>query len=177
MAAKTHALITQLYVSFGRKLLSMILKRNGGDLAAAEDIIQEAFTAAYASYGTFKNKSTYFTWLYRITMNKMSDYYRSQIRHKSKIVVPTLEQFASIVDPGLSPEEELSLNELKSKVAGCLNLLPAEYKKLLELKYYSELSNTQISLRLDLSPRKLEGRLYRAKKALAEIYEKHSSSN
>jgi len=53
-----------------------------------------------------------------------------------------------------------------------LNLLPPEYRRLLHLKYYEELSNKQISLKLNLSARSLEGRLYRAKKLLANLYAK-----
>jgi DNA-directed RNA polymerase specialized sigma24 family protein len=43
----------------------------------AEDISQEVFISCYTNLDTFKNKSSYKTWLYRITVNKCKDYFRS----------------------------------------------------------------------------------------------------
>ncbi len=170
MAAKTHALLTSLYQSLGRKILATLLKRNGGDLVVAEQVLQDTFVAAYSSFHTFHHKSSYFTWLTRIALNKMADYYRDQVNRRSKLIVPTLKQLATYEDPSLSLEEKYSLHELQSQVNSCLNLLPYEYRQLLQLKYYQDLSNTEICLQLNLSPRSLEGKLYRAKKALGKLY-------
>jgi len=177
MAAKTHALFDLLYRQLGRKILGLLLKRNGGDLAAAEAVVQDTFIAAYKSFHTFNNKSSYFTWLCRIALNKMADYYRDQANKKSKTIVPTLHGLSQILSPEISLEEQLMLEDLKTKVNNCLDLLPSEYRKLLQLKYYADLSNQQICLKLDLTERKLEGKLYRAKKALAKAYERSNSSN
>ncbi len=173
MATKTHVLLKELYESLGRKILSTLLKRNGGDLAAAESVLQDTFIAAYTSFHTFRHKSSYFTWLTRIALNKLADYYRDQIHHQSRMIYPTLKQLSTYEDPNLSPLEELSLTELRNQVNSSLNLLPPEYRQLLQLKYYQQLSNTDICLRLKTSPRSLEGKLYRAKKALAKIYNPH----
>ena len=37
--------------------------------ADADDLSQEAFIKAYESIGSFQEKSSFFTWLYRIIMN------------------------------------------------------------------------------------------------------------
>lgn len=174
MAAKTHALLTALYKTLGRKILATVLKRNGGDLAAAEQVLQDTFIAAYKSFHTFKRKSSYFTWLTRIALNKLADYYRDQVNRRSKTIYPTLKQLSEYPDHSLSYYENLSLLDLKSQVNKCLDLLPPEYRRLLHLKYYEELSNSDICIKLNLSPRKLEGRLYRAKKSLAKIYKPKS---
>lgn len=100
----------------------------------------------------------------------MADYYRSQIRHQSHFVIPAIDSFNQIIDPKISVEEKLVLDEFKSKVNQCLNLLPQEYKDLLTLKYYEDLSNREISLKLKIPDRSLEGKLYRAKKLLSKIY-------
>jgi len=165
MPPKTHALLTRLYNQFGQRILKVILKRNGGDLQTAEQVLQDTYVAAYKSFHTFHHKSTYFTWLCRIALNKLADYYRHQVNSnfQLKVDLPSHE---------LSPEEKLALDELRAKVNACLNLLPPEYRRLLHLKYYEDLSNKQISLKLNLSARSLEGRLYRAKKLLANLYAK-----
>ena len=166
---KTHLLLNYLYRVFGQRVLKLLLKRNGGDLQVAEQVLQDTFVSAYTSFHTFHNKSTYFTWMCKIALNKLADYYREQVSRRSRFVVPALEQLNSVLDPTASAEEQLVLDELRTDVNKCLDLLPPEYRRLLHLKYYQQLSNREISLRLHLSPRKLEGRLYRARHRLAAV--------
>jgi len=166
---KSHATLTYLYRVFGQRILKLVLKRNGGNLAAAEQVLQDTFVSAYTSFHTFHHKSTYFTWLCKIALNKLADYYRQQVHQNSRIVIPTIAQFNTLIDPALTSEERLVLEELRNDVNRSLNLLPEDYRRLLHLKYYQQLSNREISLRLNLSPRKIEGRLYRARHRLASV--------
>ena len=166
MSIKTHV---------SQKVLRFLLKRTG-DPEVAQEVLQETWVAALKSYKSFRHKSSYFTWLCKISLNKLADYYRGQVNHRSKIIVPAIARFNQIVDPGLSLEEKLALDELRSRVNQCLNLLPPQYRRLLQLKYYEQLSSRQISVRLNLSGRALEGKLYRARKLLAKIYAQTGSS-
>lgn len=163
MALKKHATIKFLYQTLGQKILKLLLKRNGGDLQTAEVVLQDTFVAAFKSFHTFQHKSSYFTWLCRIALNKLADYYRGQVNKDFQLPL-------SFPAPGLTFEEGLVLNELKSQVNKSLDLLPPEYRKLLQLRYYEELSTRDICLKLHLSPKSLEGKLYRAKKKLALVY-------
>lgn len=174
---KAPSAIDSLYRTLGDKILKFLLKRNGGDFEAAETVLQETFLSVIKSFHTFHNKSTYFTWICKIALNKLSDYYRNQVNINSKIVVPTIQQLNSIIDPSISPVEQLALNDLKSNVNRCLNLLPPEHRQLLHLRYYQELSLKEISVKLNLTPRSLEGKLYRAKKTLAKMYAQSNSSS
>jgi len=151
----------QLY----RKLMLFLLKRTGGNYEVAQEVLQNTFLSAIKSFHTFHSKSTFFTWMCRISLNKLADYYRGQVNPKFRLPL-------DIPAPGLTPEEQTSLNDLRAHVNKCLNLLPPRYRQLLQLKYYQELSSREISLKLHLSSRSLEGKLYRAKKLLAGIYEK-----
>ena len=160
MEEKTHV---------SEKVLRFLLQRSRNPEIARE-VLQETWVAALKSYRTFGHKSTYFTWICKIALNKLSDYYRDQVNNRSKIVIPSIEKFNSIFDPTISIEEKIVLDELKQKVNKCLNLLPAEYRQLLQLRYYEEVSLKQISFKSRLSRRSLEGKLYRARKMLAKIY-------
>jgi RNA polymerase sigma-70 factor (ECF subfamily) len=162
-------MLEKLYLKFSRPVLKFALKRNGGDLDVAQEVVQETFIAALKSFHTFHHKSSYFTWLCKIALNKLADYYRHQVHYRSKFIVPTLNQLNSIVDPALTLEEKISLDELRSAVNSSLNLLPFEYRRLLHLKYYRQLSGKEIGILLNLSPRQLEGRLRRARLALAKV--------
>lgn len=161
--------ISSLYSQLGRRILKVVLKRNGGDLVAAEEVLQNTFVAILKSFHTFHHKSSYFTWACKIALNKLSDYYRDQVNSRSGVVVPLFTQLNQILDPATSPEEQLAIRELRDHLNNCLNLLPAEYRQLLQFKYYQQLSSSEICLRLDLSPRSLEGKLYRARHKLAAV--------
>lgn len=148
-----------------------VFKRLGSNGIAAEEIVSEVWVAAWKDWKTFNHKSTYVTWLCKIALNKIADHYRRQIRHKSHFVVPAIDLFNQIADPKISIEEKLVLDELRQKVNKSLKLLPDNYKKLLQLRYYERLANRDISLILKIPIRSIEGQLYRAKKMLAKIYE------
>jgi len=68
------------------------------------------------------------------------------------------------------PEEQFMLNELRGKVNEVLDLLPLEKRKLLWYKYYRDLSYKEISIILQISPRAVEGKIYRAKKLFARLF-------
>lgn len=169
MESKT--LVGYLYRLFGQRILKVILKHNGGDLQVAEEVLSDTYTAALHSFHTFKHKSSYFTWLTKIALNKMADYYRHKIHEHSRIFIPSVEYFNSLIDPQITLEEQVSLNDLKFQVQKFLALIPVEYQQILDLKYLQQLSNKEIEIKLNLTPRQLEGRLYRSKKAFAKIIE------
>lgn len=148
-------------------------KRLGSNGGEAQEIVNEVFIAVWKGWKTFNHKSTYITWICKIALNKIADHYRRQIRHKSHFVVPAVDSFNQIIDPKISIEEKLILDELKQKINKSLSLLPESYKKLLQLRYYEQLANRDISLMLKIPIRSIEGKLYRAKKMLARIYAKN----
>lgn len=44
----------------------------------AEDIAQEVFVAVYKNLGKFNNKSSIYTWIYKITLSKVYDFFRKR---------------------------------------------------------------------------------------------------
>lgn len=164
----------RLYKQFFSPLTRFVFKKIGSDPYQADIIVHETFEAAWKGYKTFKHKSSFFTWLCRIALNKIADYYRDQINRRSHFFVPTLKQWSKIEqltesDPATLPEEKLILNEMRSKVNEVLNLLPTEKRKLLQYRYYRDLSYKEISVKMQISPRAVEGKIYRAKKAFAKL--------
>ena len=168
----------KLYKKYISPLTRFVFKKIGSDPLAADQIVSETFEAAWKGYKSFKNKSSFFTWLCRIALNKIADYYRDQINQRSHIVVPTLKKWAQIeqlvqTNKNISPEEQLILNELRDKVNEVLNLLPLEKRKLLWYRYYRDLSYKEISVILKISPRAVEGKLYRAKSSFSKVWNKN----
>lgn len=166
---------TNLYKKFFSPLTCFVFKRMGTDPDTADEIVSQTLIAAWKGFGSFKHKSTYFTWLCRIALNKIADYYRDQVHQKSHIVVPTLKaisltNFGTLEANDMPVEEKLALSELCAKVNGCLNLLPHEKRRLLWYRYWRDMSYDQIAKVMDISVRAVEGRLYRAKESFAKVW-------
>jgi len=159
-----------LHKKFSTPLFRFIAKRIGARPEVTEEVFEETVIAAWKGFKTFKHKSTYFTWLCRIALNKIADYYRDQVHQRSHIVVPTLKAISLIEANDIAPEERLVLLELRDNVNTCLNLLPYKKRRLLWFRYWMNLSYEQIAEALGISERAVEGRLYRAKHEFARVY-------
>lgn len=163
------------YKKFATPLLKFIAKRIGASPEATEEVFQETMIAAWKGFRTFRHKSSYFTWLCRISLNKIADYYRDQVNENSHIVVPTIQKLLALPSDEISPEEKLSLEELRKSVNDCLNLLPYKMRRLLWFRYWKEFSIREIAKVLGTSERAVEGRLYRARTSFGVAYSKRFS--
>lgn len=159
-----------LYRKFSSPLFKFIAKHLRRDQTAVEEVFEETVVASWKGYKTFKHKSSYFTWLCRIALNKIADYYHDQVHQNSRIVVPLIDSLTDVDTRALSPEESLALKELRASVNGCLNLLPYEKRKLLWFRYWKDYSYDQIGKMLGISERAVEGKLYRAKHEFARVW-------
>lgn len=153
-------------------LTKFIIKRVSGDSQAKEEVLSATMIAAWKGWNTFKHKSTYFTWLCRIALNKIADYYHDQVHEGSRIVVPLIDSLTDADPKSLSPEELLALGELRTSVNDCLNLLSPEKRKLLQFRYWYDLSYNEIAKILGISERAVEGQLYRARNEFARVWSK-----
>lgn len=168
--AKKHQTFASAYQNLALPLMKFLVSRMGGNKLAAEEVFSQTVVAAWKGWNTFERRSSYFTWVCRIGLNKMADYYREEINRRSTFIVPTLESWANIKDNNLLPEEKLVLDELKTAVHNCLDLLPEDKRKLLYLRYWRGLSLKEIAVVYAASERSMEGKLYRARANFRAIY-------
>lgn len=160
----------KLYKQFSSPLFKFIAKHMGASRRETEEVFENTFVAAWKGYGSFRHKSSYFTWLCRIALNKIADYYHDQVHENSRIIVPLIDSITDIDDKQLTPEEAFALKELRGRVNACLDLLPHKKRRLLWFRYWRDLSYEQIGKILGISPRAVEGRLYRAKHDFGEVW-------
>ena len=171
MPNNTQGWFSELYKKFSTPLSRFIAKRIGADEKISEEIMEETMVAAWRGLRTFRHKSSYFTWLCRIALNKIADYYHDQVNSRSGIVVPLIDSITQQDEKTLSPEESLALTELRNSVNNCLNLLPYEKRRLLWFRYWKDMSYAEISKILGISKRAVEGQLYRVKHEFAHIWQ------
>jgi RNA polymerase sigma-70 factor (ECF subfamily) len=106
----------------------------------AEDIAQEVFCRVYQNLDRFRQESSYFTWIHRITVNLCRDHLRSAAFRR---LIPwgdtySLEQVGTWSEPRTG---ELESSEIWREVMK----LPVKYRVVLALHYFHDLSTRQIS--------------------------------
>ena len=174
MPTNPRSWFNDFYKKLALPLTKFVMKRIGANKDEVDEIVEETFVAAWRGLQTFRHKSSYFTWLCRISLNKISDYYRDQVHRNSRIVVPLLEAITAVDNKSLSPEESLALKELRKSVNDCLNLLPYKKRRLLWFRYWKDMSYAEISRIMGISERAVEGKLYRVKHEFAHLWTKTS---
>ncbi|MGV3466609.1 MAG: sigma-70 family RNA polymerase sigma factor [Heyndrickxia sp.] len=129
----------------------------------AKDIVQTTFIKAFTNIDKFKGKSSYKTWLYRITVNLCKDYLKSAV-YKRTIFS---EKFQELQSSSESLEEKILKDERASELRTAVFSLPIKYREVIIMYYFQELSVEEISNVLKMSKNTIRTRLQRAKKKLA----------
>jgi RNA polymerase sigma-70 factor (ECF subfamily) len=138
------------------------LHRMVGDRALAEDLTQDAFVKAYRALPTTRPDLAFKAWLYRIATNTAISHLR---RRKLVRWVP----FLAGQDHATGESIERSVGR-KHDVEQALSQLPQHYAAVLLLRHYQGLSLAETAQALDITENAAKLRLFRARKAFAEVY-------
>ena len=134
----------------------------------AEEITQDSFLKAYRALGSFKRKSSFSTWLYRIVYNTAVSY----VRLKKKEIL-SLEDFpADAMDftgTGTS-DEEADAEYRRSLINFAFQKISDEDRSLITLHYYEEMSTDEISEVTGISKSNVKVKLFRARQRMFQIF-------
>lgn len=137
----------------------------------ADDIAQEAFIRAYFGLPKFKHKSTFGTWLYRITINLIKDYMRKKERAPKVSIEEIKENPFDHEDEVIKREEKKAQAERRTFVHRFIRTLPKKYQIILTMRDIHELSYGEIARILEISPGTVDSRLHRARRMLRKKIE------
>ena len=155
-----------------KKPVLNLIYRYMGDAADSEDLAQEAFLRAFKALPSFEARAKFFTWLYRITVNLAIRARKKKSALKFQSIENKMQEGSSeVISAALStdsPEVETERNELKRQVQLAINALPDDYRMIVILSRYHDLSYEEISEVLNLTLAAVKSRLHRAKKMLKE---------
>ena len=138
----------------------------------AEDITIQTFSKAFDKIDTYKDKYKFKTWLITISKNFHIDLVRSQkksIRNTSK---DNEDSYFDIIDDSPSPEDKIITEQNLANLLRDVKKLKPHYQKVINLRYFQELSYKEISEELNEPMNNVKVKLLRAKKLLAEIITK-----
>ena len=143
------------------------LHRMVGDRAVAEDLTQDAFIKAYNALPGTRPDLAFKAWLYRIATNTAISHLR---RRKIVQWIPFLPGHERAGDESV----ERTVGQ-QQDIRQTLGKLPPHYASVLLLRHYQGLSLAETAAALDITENAAKLRLFRARKAFAELYQAASA--
>jgi RNA polymerase sigma-70 factor (ECF subfamily) len=137
-----------------------------GSASDADDIAQEAFVEAYRHVSHFEGRSQFFTWLYRITVNRALNTQRRRARGAGISLDDARVEAAMAVDAPSDPRLALSLRETYAQLVRALDTLPSGLKSAVVLTALSGLSYEEAAVVLGTSAGAVAVRIHEARKQL-----------
>jgi RNA polymerase sigma-70 factor, ECF subfamily len=152
----------QLVTKYRTKIFTMLcgMVRNEND---AWDLAQEAFLKAWRSIHQFEGRSSFYTWLYRITINVTVDSLRKRSRRSE------VELDDAIPSSLLSPRANYRRTEISEHINTALAQLSPEHRVVIVLKEMEDLQYQEIAEVLNVSVGTVMSRLFYGRKKLQSI--------
>ena len=137
----------------------------------ADDLAQETFIKAYQALNTFKGGSSFYTWVYRIAVNKTLNFLK-QRKNRMAMSLNDLD-FSAENDPDLvalvsekTPRREAVLSELQQKLNEAMQQLSESHRLVVTLHDVQGLAHEEIAEIMDCNVGTVRSRLFYARQQL-----------
>ncbi len=173
-AANDDAHLVQETLAGSQASFQLLVERYEGRLFAlarhytrsqveVEDIVQDSFLKAYRRLESFDHRSSFYTWLYRITVNTILD----SLKRKGRSPVAAVEDPEMVAQPapveGFAPSAGLEREEVVEVTRKVLEQIPEIFRTVLVLRELEGLAYQEIADTLGISIGTVESRLFRAR--------------
>lgn len=152
----------EVLVTRHQRVLFKVALRMLGDPADASDATQAAFVKAFQNLRSFDPRFRFFSWMYRILLNECLNARRGRRRHEQ-------EEAAFELAGNGTPLEALERSERRQRVQKALLALTDEYRQVIVLRHFADLSYDDIAATLEIPAKVVKSRLYSARQRLAEM--------
>ncbi len=139
-------------------------RRMLADHGATEEVVQDAFVAAWKGLDSYRGESTLRTWLFSLTAHKAIDHRR---RARAQPIDDQL-LLAQPADDQTDPSTQLSQAELLAALEAALAELPYRQRACWILREIEGLTLAEIGHVLNLSDGAVRGQLHRGRRNVAE---------
>jgi len=162
---------TELLNRYQDSIYFLLLKKVGNE-NDAEDITMETFGKAFNNLSQYTPTYAFSTWLFRIATNNCIDFIRKK---KTRLQSydsgvdfhdPDVMEFASSIP---NPEDLVIKEQNAKELNELIKTLKPRYAKLIELRYYKELSYEEIAEEMQLPLGTVKAQLFRAKELLTPL--------
>jgi RNA polymerase sigma-70 factor (ECF subfamily) len=122
------------------------------DRALAEDITQTAFVKVAERVHQFDEGRPFTPWFFRIVVNdaiKVAKRLKQNVSLDEQPDEPAVNLASLLADPNPRPEQLVELKEMHGNILKAIQSLPPEQRAVIVMRYYLELSEADMSVKMD----------------------------
>jgi RNA polymerase sigma-70 factor, ECF subfamily len=154
-------------VSRYRKRIFALALHITRSVSEADDIAQDVFLKAYRALPEFEGRSQFFTWVYRMTVNRSLNVRRDRARRGEDELDDRLE-LAVVVDARSNPGREAELRQSYARLLRALDALPADMRTTVILVSLQGLAYGEVAVVQKISEGTVAWRMHEARRRLHE---------
>ncbi len=154
-----------------RKRIYALALHITGSASEADDIAQEVFLKAFRALAQFEGRSQFFTWVYRMTVNRSLNSRRDRARRGEGTLDDPRLELAVAVDARGNPGLEAELRQTYSRLLRALDSLPGDMRTTVILVALQGLSHGEAGVVQKVSEGTIGWRMHEARKRLHEAME------
>lgn len=147
------------------------------DKEDARDVAQEAFVKVYRYLDHFKGDASFYTWLYRITVNICIDVMRKKgsaredVEFDEAVAHDTAEANIGALGSrlGTNPQKSALRKELADKILSALEQVPPKHREILLLREIEGMSYEELSRTLEIPKGTVMSRLFHARLKVQKV--------
>ena len=147
----------------------------------AEEVIQDVFVTVYRKIDGFEGKSSFSSWLYRVTVNSALMKLRKKRQDQSVHLEDVLPAIKDASTPKTGEHEELDViamrHQLREELEMAIQRLPDDYRPVYVLRDIDGLTNREVGKILNLSIPAVKSRLHRSRimlrRKLIKVYKEY----
>lgn len=130
--------------------------------AEAEELTQEVFVRAWQNLDGFHMQSRFLSWIYRIAINTAISHKKKEARFLHPHEMPEEGQ------GGDNPHQQMVQKEREGLLHDALAGLGENYRVVILMHYFEQLSYAEIATQLDLPEKTVKSRLFDARRILRD---------
>ncbi|MFO7614588.1 MAG: sigma-70 family RNA polymerase sigma factor [Bacteroidales bacterium] len=162
-------------MNFYRDSLYFMMLKMTNNPQDADDLTIEAFGKAFKNLRQYTPDYAFSTWLFKIASNNCIDFMRKRRMNEtiSLNIDDQNDRGEELIDiipaTGRTPEQDIIRQQKIETLRELVSRLKPHYRKLIEMRYYEELSYEEISKAMDLPLGTVKAQLFRAREFLYHI--------
>jgi RNA polymerase sigma-70 factor, ECF subfamily len=155
-----------LVARYRKRIFALALHITGSS-SEADDITQDVFLKAYRALAEFEGRSQFFTWVYRMTVNRSLNVRRDRARRGEDILDDPRLELAIAVDAD-DPHRAAELRQRYARLLRALDGLPVDMRTTVILVSLQGLAHGEVAVVQKVSEGTIAWRMHEARRRLHE---------
>jgi RNA polymerase sigma-70 factor (ECF subfamily) len=152
-----------------RKRIFALALHITGSSDTADDIAQDVFLKAYRALGQFEGRSEFFTWVYRMTVNRSLNARRDRARRGEDTLDDPRLELAVAVDSRSNPGRAAELRQSYARLLRALDALPVDMRTTVILVCMQGMSHGEVAVVQNVSDGTIAWRMHEARRRMNEL--------